>query len=361
MGTFTFTDELYGLHDALDALVLERFVAGAFPVARTKRLERARADAALMPAGVTPSRLVQSANRRSLLAEGPGWLLLVERYSNGVAELSVVADTEAIAQRVIEDSVAGAVEEPINDDTVPVAFWHEGCRGPQRSSRQIAAPTWVAMRHNYNAKAAAAFDKLSVLDPTTVDGRLLLLHGPPGTGKTTALRTLASAWRSWCTFEVVVDTERLFGSAGYLMHVLLGTGDDDDDDDDKPAAPPRWRLLVLEDCDELLRADAKKTTGQSLSRLLNVTDGFLGQGLRIFVALTTNEPLTALHPAIVRPGRCVAEVHVDRLTRAEAAKWLGPNGAVPTGDMTLAELFALAGEGGPVRAPEEIRPTGTYL
>jgi SpoVK/Ycf46/Vps4 family AAA+-type ATPase len=219
---------------------------------------------------------------------------------------------------------------------------------------------WATVRGNYGAKVAAAFDRLSVLDPSRVDGRILLLHGPPGTGKTTALRSLASAWRAWCSFEVVVDTERLFGNASYLMRVLLGNDDDEDDDDSRPSAQ-RWRMLVLEDCDEMLRADAKKATGQALSRLLNVTDGFLGQGLRIFVALTTNEPLAALHPAIARPGRCVGEVHVDRLTRTEAAKWLGTGGPAPAGDMTLAELFALTGDKGPVRAPEEVRSTGTYL
>lgn len=33
-----------------------------------------------------------------------------------------------------------------------------------------------------------------------------------------------------------------------------------------------WRLLIVEDGDELIRANAKNATGQSLSRLLNVTD-----------------------------------------------------------------------------------------
>ena len=42
-------------------------------------------------------------------------------------------------------------------------------------------------------------------------------------------------------------------------------------------ADPRWRLLILEDCDELIRGDAKSGTGQSLARLLNLTDGILGQ------------------------------------------------------------------------------------
>ena len=42
--------------------------------------------------------------------------------------------------------------------------------------------------------------------------------------------------------------------------------------------------------------------GQGLSRLLNVSDGLLGEGLRAVVLVTTNEPLRRLHPAVVRPG-----------------------------------------------------------
>jgi len=39
-------------------------------------------------------------------------------------------------------------------------------------------------------------------------GRLLLWTGPPGTGKTYALRTLAWEWRRWCSFHYVTDPRR---------------------------------------------------------------------------------------------------------------------------------------------------------
>jgi hypothetical protein len=52
----------------------------------------------------------------------------------------------------------------------------------------------------------------------------------------------------------------------------------------------------------LLTADAKVVIGQGLSRFLNVVDGLIGQGLRVLVLVTTNEPIRTLHPAVARPG-----------------------------------------------------------
>ena len=98
---------------------------------------------------------------------------------------------------------------------------------------------------------------------------------------------------------------------------------------------------MLEDCDELIRSEAKHTSGQALSRLLNLTDGMLGQGRRVLVAITTNEDIARLHPAVVRPGRCLAQLEVGPLSRTEATTWLGrPDGIGPDG-ATLATLYAL--------------------
>ncbi|CAM5603437.1 AAA+ ATPase domain-containing protein OS=Streptomyces antimycoticus OX=68175 GN=SANT12839_025450 PE=3 SV=1 [Streptomyces antimycoticus] len=174
--------------------------------------------------------------------------------------------------------------------------------------------------------------------PDDIAGRLLLLHGPPGTGKTSALRTLARSWREWCQVDCVLDPERLFTDVGYLMDIAIG--------EDDGTAKGRWRLLLLEDCDELIRGEAKHTAGQALSRLLNLTDGLLGQGRNVLVGVTTNEDLERLHPAVVRPGRCLARIEVGKLTRTEAVSWLGGEvddreGVIGRDGATLAELYAL--------------------
>jgi ATP-dependent 26S proteasome regulatory subunit len=83
-----------------------------------------------------------------------------------------------------------------------------------------------------------------------------------------------------------------------------------------------------------------KTYGQGLSRLLNVVDGLIGQGLRLIVLVTTNEVLRRLHPAVARPGRCEHVVEFAAFTADEAAAWLERHGSDAAAGQT--SLYARA-------------------
>lgn len=265
--------------------------------------------------------------------------------SYGWCNVKAYAPTRVDAAGTIEAfSVAypPLYRETSEDGTiVPITFWTDGRFGPTSRLRMIDSASWGEIEGNYTADVRDELARLMNDFEPGKDGQLLLWQGSPGTGKTWALRALASEWRDWAEFSYITDPDAFFvDNPSYMIDVLLSdsyeslTVDGDVVTDQK--ALSKWRVLILEDTGELLSANAKEAYGQGLSRLLNVVDGMVGQGLRVLALVTTNDELGDLHPAATRPGRCASQLEFGPLSADEATAW----GVDTDEPMTLAELFA---------------------
>lgn len=247
---------------------------------------------------------------------------------------------------------------------IPITFWRGSARGPAASSRRIAVEPWEQVASNYPALTVRLLGPLMNDFRPGSSGRLLLWHGDPGTGKSHALRTLGWEWREWCAIEYVIDPERFLGDSDYLLRILLHEPEEDFERHmhEHSSQESRWRLLVLEDAGELVSAQAREQVGQQLSRLLNTVDGLLGEGLKLMMLITTNEPLGRMHPAVARPGRCAAEIEFTCFGTQQARAWLAARGvtAIPPADPTLADLFALT-EGGQLKSRPRAVNDGLYM
>ena len=315
---------------------------------------------------------------RSLLVErgdGPQWtLILALQYPDHIL-LRVGAHDLDAARRTMEELKTIFVERPPTEKEVKFIFWclsadHDACWQPTKNRDGKMGRNRRKLRTDDRGR-----NRTPDRDGTGEDRRAAHpVAWRTGNRKDLRAAFAGVAWRKWCRFEYVIDPEALFGNGHYLQRVLLA--DDDDEIEDEVAAnfaregqlewrspngstPGRkWRLLVLEDTGELVSMDAKRQVGQALSRLLNLSEGILGQGTRLLVLITTNEELGKVHPAVSRPGRCLSRIQFRRLPADQARNWLQRNGsdAEITSAVTLSELYAIS-SGEPIIA-DDASPLG---
>ena len=162
-----------------------------------------------------------------------------------------------------------------------------------------------------------------IQDYLAADESILLMAGPPGTGKTTFLRHMIVENKlsaHVCYDETLMKNDKVFQT--FLM----------ESDSD---------MMVIEDADTIL-ISRERDGNKMMARFLNVSDGLIKLPNKKLVFTTNLTDFSKVDSALLRPGRCFAVLHTRALDLKESQE-ASSVGGFPTPaerkQYTLAELF----------------------
>jgi hypothetical protein len=153
---------------------------------------------------------------------------------------------------------------------------------------------------------------------------LYMLHGRPGTGKTTYIRYLASVLKKDVIFFPTSFVDEITNPS--ILSLLKKKQD---------------CVMILEDAEKALTKRSLSDQPSLVSTLLNMTDGILGDILKLNVIVTYNCDRQDIDEALLRKGRLKAEYSFQGLKQDEAKKLIKKLDIdiKPEDNMTLADIY----------------------
>jgi ATP-dependent 26S proteasome regulatory subunit len=130
---------------------------------------------------------------------------------------------------------------------------------------------------------------------------ILVLIGPPGTGKSNFIKYLIS--ESSRDAIVTYDPKIMQSDSMFAMFVEGNYGS-----------------LIMEDADTFL--SARSTGNEMMSKLLNVSDGIVSMAGKKIIFSTNLENMNDVDPALLRPGRCFAVLQFRDMKYDESVAFL---------------------------------------
>jgi hypothetical protein len=172
----------------------------------------------------------------------------------------------------------------------------------------------------------AEVDSIISESMTKNEAGIILLHGDPGTGKTTYIKHLISKF---------LDKEFIFIQNDFVKDLL------------KPSFVAfllhnKNVILIIEDAEKVVVTREHTSDDSVVSTILQLTDGLFSDFLNIKVICTFNTTIDRLDKALLRKGRLIANYKFTALSpekTAALARKLGHENVA--GSLTLADIFGL--------------------
>ena len=158
----------------------------------------------------------------------------------------------------------------------------------------------LSLEENYNTDFLKVNDTICKRLNTPNDKGLVLLHGEPGTGKTSYIRYLASVIKKKVIFFPPNLAESI--TSPNLISFFI----------ENPNT-----VLVIEDAENIL-LDRHYNDRSAVSALLNLSDGLLADCLSIQLICTFNTDVAKIDSALLRKGRLIASYKFEALEAGKA-------------------------------------------
>lgn len=179
-------------------------------------------------------------------------------------------------------------------------------KGLTSVAQSIATVDDIDLEMHYGAEFVGIHNRIITKLSEEKGKGLVLLHGTPGTGKTSYIRYLCKHLNKEIIFLPPYLAENI-ASPDFVPFLLERTNS----------------ILIIEDAERIiLNRESSESSRQGVSNILNMTDGILSDILSIQIIATFNTIREKIDKALLRKGRLIAEHKFDLLSVDSSNKLL---------------------------------------
>lgn len=135
---------------------------------------------------------------------------------------------------------------------------------------------------------------------------IILLHGDPGTGKTSYIKYLTSLIKEKDILFIPPSMAEMLSEPSIIPFLM----------------DHRNSILIIEDAERVISDREGNGSPAGVSNILNLTDGILGDCLSIQIVATFNMKKEKIDQALLRKGRLIAEHKFEKLSIEDSNKLL---------------------------------------